>query len=84
LGIVIAAELLRLIRLNFSASFFQEEVEKVKKNPDFLEGKQQPEMHKGGGDRGEGGTSCTPYKDFEKIPHKNALKTTPPLIVSQP
>jgi hypothetical protein len=35
--IVIAAELLRLIRLNFSASIFQEEEEKVKKNPDFLE-----------------------------------------------
>jgi hypothetical protein len=27
---------------------------------------------------GRGGTSCTPYKDFEKLPHKNAIKMTPP------
>jgi hypothetical protein len=35
-------------------------------------------MHTGGG--GEGGrgvTSCTPYKEFEKLPHKNAIKTSP-------
>jgi hypothetical protein len=31
-----------------------------------------------------GGTSCTPYKDSEKLPHKNAIKTTPSLIFSQP
>ncbi len=30
------------------------------------------------GERGEGGTSCTPYKDFEKLPHKNAIKGPPP------
>jgi hypothetical protein len=42
-------------------------------------------MHTGGGEGGGGGTSCTPYKDFEKLPHKNAIKTTPPpLIFSQP
>jgi hypothetical protein len=23
---------------------------------------------------GEGGTSCTPSKDFEKLDHKNAIK----------
>ncbi len=34
-------------------------------------------MHTGGWRRG-GETSCTPYKDFEKLPHKNAIKTTPP------
>ncbi len=34
-------------------------------------------------DAHRGGTSCTPYKDFEKLPHKNAIKTTPPLIFSQ-
>ncbi len=34
------------------------------------------DAHRGGG--GEGGNSCTPYKDFEKLPHKNAIKTTPP------
>jgi hypothetical protein len=39
----------------------------------------------GGGERGEGGTSFTPYKDFEKLLHKNAIKMTPsPLIFSQP
>jgi hypothetical protein len=42
------------------------------------------DAHRGGG-RGEGGTSCTPYKDFEKLPHKNAIKMTPPpLNFSQP
>ena len=30
------------------------------------------------------GTSCTPIKIFEKLPHENAIKTTPPLIFSQP
>jgi hypothetical protein len=35
-------------------------------------------MHTEGGRGGRGGTSCTPYKDFQKLPHKNALKTTPP------
>ncbi len=35
-------------------------------------------MHTGGGEGGGGSTSCTPYKDFEKLPHKNAIKTTPP------
>ena len=33
---------------------------------------------------GEGGTSCTPFKDFWKLPHKNAIKTHTPLIFSQP
>jgi len=43
-------------------------------------------MHtgEGGEEGGRGGTSCTPYKDFEKLPHKNAIKTTPLLIFSQP
>jgi hypothetical protein len=40
------------------------------------------DAHMGGG--GRGGTSWTPYKDFWKLPHKNAIKTTPPLIFSQP
>ncbi len=31
----------------------------------------------GGEEGGEGGTSCTRYKDFEKLPHKNAIETTP-------
>jgi hypothetical protein len=42
-------------------------------------------MHTGGGGRGgRGDTSCTPYKDFWKLPHKNEIKTTPPPIFSQP
>jgi hypothetical protein len=40
-------------------------------------------MHTGGRG-GRGGTSYTPYKDFWKLPHKNAINTTPPLIFSQP
>ncbi len=39
--------------------------------------------HRGRGGAG-GGTLCTSYKDFWKLPHKDAIKTTPPLIVSQP
>ncbi len=31
-------------------------------------------MHTGGGERGEGGTSCTPSKDFEKLLHRNTIK----------
>jgi hypothetical protein len=41
------------------------------------------DAHRGGG-RGRGGTSCTPYKDFEKLPHKNAIKTTPPWLSHNP
>ena len=41
-------------------------------------------MHRCTQGGGRGGTSSTPYKDFEKLPHKNAIKTTPPLIFSQP
>jgi hypothetical protein len=38
------------------------------------------------GERGEGGTSCTPKKIFEKFSHKNAIKhdPPPPPIFSQP
>ncbi len=42
-------------------------------------------MHTGGGRGGREGTSCNPYKDFFKLPHKDAIKMTPPpLIFSQP
>jgi hypothetical protein len=39
------------------------------------------DAHRGGGS-GEGCTSCTPYKDFEKLPHENAIKITPPHLTT--
>jgi hypothetical protein len=45
-------------------------------------------MHKGGGEGGVAGNSCTPSKDFIKLEYKNAIKHKnwrPPLrFFSQP
>jgi hypothetical protein len=35
------------------------------------------DAHRWGG-RGGGGHLIYPFKDFEKLPHKYAIKTTPP------
>jgi hypothetical protein len=47
------------------------------------------DAHRGGGRGGEeGGTSCAPSKDFEKLQHKNAIKHEnrgpPPIFFHNP
>ncbi len=42
------------------------------------------DAHRGGGRGGRGAPHVQPIKIFEKLLHKNAIKTTPPLIFSQP
>ncbi len=42
------------------------------------------DAHRGVGKGWRGVTSCTPYKDFEKLPHKNAIKHDPPDFLTTP